>query len=231
MFGKLFGYLSLIRSGKIEKDKVSVLLIVDRLLELHNRKGWIREVVCESMLTLLNVISSDIIVLVIPKLKQLLGNGLLAISDMTAWQLMLCVGIQQISSASSTDIVKTEMLELLPQPDIVTPASFSEMIPTLLEATAGFPKVRQLISVSTFEHTTSTHLFLISGLRIYSRHLLYLLALLFKILTEVFFANTHNLPICLFSSAASRVGLHHECSLPYGQRQSAPQKKVSNLKD
>ena len=166
MFGKLFGYLSLIRSGKIEKDKVSVLLIVDRLLELHNRKGWIREVVCESMLTLLNVISSDIIVLVIPKLKQLLGNGLLAISDMTAWQLMLCVGIQQISSASSTDIVKTEMLELLPQPDIVTPASFSEMIPTLLEATAGFPKVRQLISVSTFEHITSTHLFFFN--RIYS---------------------------------------------------------------
>ena len=142
MFGKLFGYLSLIRCGKIEKDKDNVLLITDRLLELHNRKGWIREVVCESILSLLNVISSDIIVLIIPKLKELLGNNLLTISDMTAWQLMLCVGIQQISTAPGADLVKTGMLDLLPQSDIVTPSSFLEMTPTLLEATAGFPKVR-----------------------------------------------------------------------------------------
>jgi DNA polymerase phi len=93
MFGKLFGYLSLIRSGKLENDSENVLIIVDKLLELHNRKGWLREVVGEALLNLLDVIDSDIITLIIPKLKLLLGN--LVIADMTAWQIMLCVGIQQ----------------------------------------------------------------------------------------------------------------------------------------
>ena len=154
MFGKLFGYLSLIRSGKIENDKVNVLLIVDRLLELHNRKGWIREVVSESLLTLLSVIHPDVITLIIPKLKLLLGNGLINIADMTAWQLMLCVGIQQLATAPTdksdkgdkgekekSEKVKLLMLQLLPQGDMVTSSSFAEMVPTLIEATAGFPKV------------------------------------------------------------------------------------------
>jgi DNA polymerase phi len=143
MFGKLFGYLSLIRSGKLENDEENVVLIVDKLLDLHNRKGWIREVVSESILTLLAVISGDMIKLVIPKLRTLLGNGDVPLCDMTAWQLMLCVGLQQLAATKGTgaESVKEELIELLPQIDIVTPGSLQEMIPTLMEATAGFPKV------------------------------------------------------------------------------------------
>lgn len=149
MFGKLFGYLSLIRSGKIGKDQESVLMIFDRLLELHNRKGWIREVVCESILTLLNAVHNDIMPALIPKLKVLLGNGLVAIADMTAWQLMLCVGIQQLANAAGAGPIKSDMLDMLPQIDIATPASFQDMVPTLIEATAGFPKVRNYTSFTS----------------------------------------------------------------------------------
>ena len=163
MFGKLFGYLSLIRSGKLENDEENVVLIVDRLLELHNRKGWIREVVSESILTLLAVISGDMIKLVIPKLRTLLGNGDVPLCDMTAWQLMLCVGLQQLSATKGTgaESVKEELIELLPQLDMVTPGSLQEMIPTLLEATAGFPKVQyRRLSALYQSNSTSINLLL-----------------------------------------------------------------------
>lgn len=160
MFGKLFGYLSVIRSGKLGSDEENVTLIMDKLLELHNRKGWIREVVCESILTLLSALQEDMIRVILPKVKTLLGDGQVLLSDMTAWQLMLCVGIQQLAAAkaitpSSLTALKQEkegeedvegslseqLLQLLPVSDVVTPGTFKEMIPTLLEATAGFPKV------------------------------------------------------------------------------------------
>ena len=158
MFGKLFGYLSVIRSGKLGSDEENITLIMDKLLELHNRKGWIREVVCESILTLLSALQDDMIKVILPKVKTLLGDGQVLLSDMTAWQLMLCVGIQQLAATKSItsssllesksekdgekeESLSEQLLQLLPVSDIVTPGTFKEMIPTLLEATAGFPKV------------------------------------------------------------------------------------------
>jgi DNA polymerase phi len=148
MFGKLFGYLSLIRSGKLLNDEKNVLLIMDQLLDLHNRKGWIREVVCEAFLTLLEVINNDIIILITPKFQGLLGNGATGIADMTAWQIMLCVGIQRYA-LQNTDkkmaAARAGLLGILPtQAAMVTPETLSEMVPTLVEATAGFPKLHRV---------------------------------------------------------------------------------------
>jgi hypothetical protein len=48
MFGRLFGYLALIRSGKLSGDNTNIVKTLDTLIELHQRKAWIREVVSES---------------------------------------------------------------------------------------------------------------------------------------------------------------------------------------
>lgn len=163
IFAKLFGYLSLIRSGKMKKNEENILPILDRLLELHNRKGWVREVVCEAILSLLDSIDSENTAVMIPKLQGLIGDC--PLPDMAAWQLMLCIGIQQYCSRiDSKDVaVRDNLLELLPQPDMCTPSSFAEMTPTLIEATSGFPKVlTHLLYVSIYSFTyLYLHLYLL----------------------------------------------------------------------
>ena len=44
MFGKLFCYFAIMRSGKIHSNNELSTDVIDRLLDLHKRKGWIREV-------------------------------------------------------------------------------------------------------------------------------------------------------------------------------------------
>lgn len=145
MFGKLFGYLALIRTGKLENDEENVVAIFDRLVDLHKRKGWIREVVCETVLALLATVNGAIITVLIPRLKLFLDTEVQegTICDMAAWQLMLCVGIQQlmVTKGTGAESVKDELSTLLPDADLMTPQNFEEMIPTLIEATGGFPKV------------------------------------------------------------------------------------------
>lgn len=145
MFGKLFGYLALIRTGKLENDEENVVAIFDRLVDLHKRKGWIREVVCETVLALLATVNGAIITVLIPRLKLFLDIEVQegSICDMAAWQLMLCVGIQQlmVTKGTGAESVKDELSTLLPHADLMTPQNFEEMIPTLIEATGGFPKV------------------------------------------------------------------------------------------
>ena len=149
MFGKLFGYLALIRTGKLENDEENVVAIFDRLVDLHKRKGWIREVVCETVLALLATVNGAIITALIPRLKLFLDTEVQegTICDMAAWQLMLCVGIQQlmVTKGTGAESVKDELSTLLPHADLMTPQNFEEMIPTLIEATGGFPKVPHLL--------------------------------------------------------------------------------------
>ena len=146
MFGKLFGYLALIRTGKLEDDEENVVAIFDRLVDLHKRKGWIREVVCEAVLTLLAAVNGSIVTVLIPRLKLFLDTEVQegAVGDMAAWQVMLCVGIQHlmVSKGTGAESVKAELATLLPHADLMVPKHFQEMIPTLIEATGGFPKVR-----------------------------------------------------------------------------------------
>jgi len=55
MFGKLFGYLALARSGRLDGVPLAAHAgaVVDGLLELHARKGWMREVATEALLVVL----------------------------------------------------------------------------------------------------------------------------------------------------------------------------------
>ena len=106
LFGKLFGYLSLIRSGRLFDDVIQTGVIMDRLLELHGRKGWLREVTTEAILTLLSAVSIAVVEAagLMEKISPLLAQHgqPTPIHEMTAWQLMLAIGLQQYTRSLSS---------------------------------------------------------------------------------------------------------------------------------
>jgi DNA polymerase phi len=55
LFGQLFGYLAVLRSNRVNDTKM-VSDLIDRLLLLHSKKGWIKEVTTEAILILISTI-------------------------------------------------------------------------------------------------------------------------------------------------------------------------------
>ena len=79
---------------------------MDRLLELHARKGWLREVTTEAILTLLSAVSVAVVDTagLMEKISPLLAQHgrPTPIHEMTAWQLMLAIGLQQYTRSLSS---------------------------------------------------------------------------------------------------------------------------------
>jgi hypothetical protein len=122
------------------------------LLQLHSWKGWMRELVAESILFLISVISCDhVIELVLPKLTDLVNAPL---DELAAWQIVLLCGLENYSKHEP--LSKKHIKSLLPAESIVTPQSLDSLKTTLLMATHGFPKVRHTAITSTCYTTTST---------------------------------------------------------------------------
>lgn len=115
IFGKLFGYISIIRSGILfkkdhstshkmaedTKDGTTDLIdkMFDRLLHLYNMKSWIREPVIESLLSFINIIiafDSTKSLSSLDKLQPLLS---VSISSMSVSQLLLTLGLEQMLTA------------------------------------------------------------------------------------------------------------------------------------
>ena len=142
MFGKLFCYLSIIQSGRLQLSSPSSsenqgLDILDRIIELHNMRGWIKEVTVESMLlfTYSHCASPSSI---LTKLEPLLADP---VEDLSAWQIMLLLGIQPFlithKLSPSEDMASLDLLQ--------HPKTHLDMISTtLLAATAGFPKIHRV---------------------------------------------------------------------------------------
>lgn len=137
MFGKLFCYLAVLRSGKVAKDVDASVKILERILELHAKRGWIREVASEAVLVFMSTASADTVKAAVPKVLPLLND--IPLSELAAWQLMLLTGLQNLSAKNaafravweelSGDVTKFSMDQL------------DEVTATLSAATAGFPKV------------------------------------------------------------------------------------------
>lgn len=90
VFGRLFGFLALIRSGRLDNDFENGKEIFKTMVDLLGTKGWLREVVVEALLELLDHSSNDLIITVIvPSFHELLGDSLV---DLTSSQLMLAIG-------------------------------------------------------------------------------------------------------------------------------------------
>ena len=71
MFGKLFGYLSLVRSGLLQDHKELSIEILARLLELHKRRNWLKEVVSEAIFVVMWALP---VAVVADEVLPLLGN-------------------------------------------------------------------------------------------------------------------------------------------------------------
>lgn len=175
LFGKLFGYLAVIRSGRIDlsadaslegededsleqkKEKAITaqdhedatplpLVLFDKLFKLYNHKGWMREVISEAFLFLLNESPSRIVrKKMIPLLKPLLVDSL---ADMSASQLALAMGLEFLATSENSKIackkLKKEVKEILPAWPMMTPENLDIMKQTLISSTAGFPKIHRV---------------------------------------------------------------------------------------
>ena len=112
------------------------------MLELHAKRGWIKEVVTEAILSVLSIIPVDTVETVLPKVIGLLGDAPLA--DYAAWQISLAVGLQNFANASSLAVIKNMIVAALPEPEIICPATIELITPTLMAATHGFPKIHRV---------------------------------------------------------------------------------------
>ena len=140
LFGKLFGYLTIIRS-RSNLTRTSTADLMDRLVSLHSKKGWIREVTTEALLSLLYVSDVEVVrSLLLGKVSGLFKD--VALQDMSAWQLMLAAGLRQL--ASQQPLLRKDVLALLPEPQIIAPETLAMLAPTLLACTAGFPKIHRV---------------------------------------------------------------------------------------
>eukprot|EP01032_Pedospumella_encystans_P026599 gene26599-30059_t len=152
LFSKLFCCIALIRSGAVKNDKTLQLDILDRLLVLHEGKGWMREVVTDALLQFnASLTDAEVIHATLVKLKPLL---LLPVAEMAAWQICLAIGLQNIrySTDKARNTVTTvwqaqwkkEMFELPVSTSPVTMNIIDKLTDTLLASTTGYPKIHRV---------------------------------------------------------------------------------------
>jgi hypothetical protein len=138
--------------------------IFSRLVELHNKRGWIREVTTEAILLLLEstsftILSNDEVA---GRLRTMLT--VVSVADMSPWQLMLALGLQfcrdnavggNLGLIRSTELVEEEYF---------SPDGMDALRPVLLASTTGFPKVAiSSIIELTFYYTDTSGLALHFG--------------------------------------------------------------------
>jgi DNA polymerase phi len=152
LFSKLFCCIAIIRSGLIKDNKEQQLDILDRLLSLHEGKGWMREVVSDTLLLFCSSLSdSEVIGATLVKLKPLLN---VQIADMTAWQISMAIGLQHLVNSTAKDRAtvtatwkvqwKAELSELPISVHPITVHIIEELKDTLLAATTGYPKIHKV---------------------------------------------------------------------------------------
>ncbi len=152
IFGKLFAYLAVARSGILAQDAPSALIIFKRLLELHSIKGWLREVTSEALLVLLslmdvNAAETQTALSALEEASPFDG----VLEDWLPWQLQLAIGLQHFSSNlkdnadEESKALRTIALRMLPHKRMVTVEMLSgPLVPILSIAAAGFPKIHRV---------------------------------------------------------------------------------------
>lgn len=146
LFGRLFGYFAIIRSGRLAAESSETKEIMfDGILNMIKSKGWLREVVVEALLLFLNHLceSEDVFIQnYIPKLIPLVSTPIM---EMSASQLMLALGLEAYARKLKKDSsIRKQTLKILPQKHMLTQESIEEMVPILIASCAGFPKIHRV---------------------------------------------------------------------------------------
>lgn len=158
MFGKLFAYLSIARSGILRKDDKTAVDILERLIELHKKRGWMREVVTEAILVVLYSMNISSGVVASRALPIIAGAGLLSpvdaetgirndsamtggaegwVREWVPWQLALALGLirygadsKEIENAGNSNNGKGKQYKDIRK-------AVGAMVPSLLDSSAG----------------------------------------------------------------------------------------------
>lgn len=139
LFGKLFGFAALIRSGIVKDNELAVLELFKRLIELHQRKAWMQELAVENLLSLLSSTKKSIQLKIAPKLAELCASPL---EEMSENELFLRIGLQSFA-AHSKDVASVIYSTLSTENDF-SMDSLPEVKQALFRSAHKFPKVHRL---------------------------------------------------------------------------------------
>lgn len=161
LFGKLFGLLCVVRSKRLNNDKVLINRVLDSLLVVHSKRNWIREVTSDAILFFLSQSSAEVVEeVIIPKLLQLLcslpqcgfsledgkhslklqsGQGGESLEGTKPWELIIATGLVAYCREKIPHIVCR-----IPSSKVVQIDALDEIASTLLSATRGFPQISRV---------------------------------------------------------------------------------------
>lgn len=156
LFGKLFGCLAIIRSGRLlTTTSEQNLAILERLLQLLKKKIWIREVVSEAVLVYLDHLpvgsspSTVPLAEIAEKLAPFISHcSVDSIHDMSAYEVILANGVQHFAvrnKAVGADKIFAKA-GFSTHHSFFSAKSLPALAPILTAACAGFPKVCLLVS-------------------------------------------------------------------------------------
>ncbi len=121
--------------------KEHIEFIMESLSFLNSWKGWMKEVVTESILYLISETSyENFNEIIFPVIQTNLQTS---IADMAAWQVALFTGLQLLSNLEPK--IKNN-IDMLHHDDLnFNESTFELLVPTLTSATSGYPKVSIVI--------------------------------------------------------------------------------------
>ena len=143
MFGKIFCYLSILRAGRIHESTNTnlALSILDKIIHIHEQRGWIREVTAEAIHCFLSATYKNQAILKgsLGRIEPLLSDPM---SELSASQVVLLMGIRPWLSSISSPSLQSKCNDLDFQSD---PKQCLDILSeSLLSATSGFPKIHRV---------------------------------------------------------------------------------------
>lgn len=139
MFGKLFGFAALIRSGVVHDNELAVLELLKRLIDLYQRKAWMQELAIENSLNLLFTCKKPIQMKIAAKLAEMCS---LPLEEMSENDLLLRIGLQ-LFAKNSKDGAAVVYATLTRETDF-TMNNLLEVKQALFRSAHKFPKVHRL---------------------------------------------------------------------------------------
>ena len=139
LFGRLFGYLTLVNAGRVNASNASD--ISQRLVLLYAKKPWFHEAVIESLLSVLNQVNKDTAAIELV-LRSIADADILYgdIGDMTASQLSLLVGLQHHFEHHPEGAATFQKMFNY-KSSVSSLKRINTFAPALIESCSGYPKV------------------------------------------------------------------------------------------
>ncbi|RYH08473.1 hypothetical protein EON65_40860 [archaeon] len=148
MFGILFGYMIIIRSGRLNlKNNTDSSLaeqvnkVFERIWVLHNKRNWIQEITIETLLSLMVIYPHPTFLSTcLDKIKTYLSVDL---EQQSANHLLLKLGLGFISKQQKV-IEQQVVIKLNTQVSFDIPTDLETYAPALVNACKKFPQVHKV---------------------------------------------------------------------------------------